>query len=666
MTGTCARATQLQVKENDGTVGLLEQLQTPADLKQLSSAQLGSLAEEIREMLIQKVSATGGHLGPNLGVVELTIALHYIFDSPSDPIIFDTSHQSYVHKILTGRADQFDTLRKKGGLSGYTCRAESEHDWTESSHASAALSYADGLSKAMELKGRPDNHVVAVVGDGALTGGMCWEALNNIAAGDRNVVVVVNDNGRSYSPTIGGFANNLTRLRDQLAAIRIQPAYDDVMESGKKALKSMGWVGERTFDALHALKDGVKAQVLPTEMFPELGMKYIGPVEGHDIKALTNAFKYARTYDGPLIVHVVTEKGHGFAPAVNDVADQMHSTGVIDPVTGEALATSEPGWTAAFTEELLRVAHTRDDIVAITAAMAGPTGLQPFAEQFPDRFFDVGIAEQHAVTSAAGMALGGLHPVVAVYSTFLNRAFDQLLMDVGLLHQPVTLVLDRAGVTGSDGASHNGVWDMAISSIVPGIRIAAPRDTARLREEFAEAVEVDDAPTIVRFPKGSAGADIEPVERLAGGTDILYVPEQAGTDGTNGADDEGIDVLLVAVGPFAEFALQIATAVAPEGIRVKVVDPRWVIPVSPEIIELAAEADLAVIYEDGVVRGGVGSAVAEALAAAEVDTPVRQLAFPDIFPLHASRGEILAEYGLDPASAEQQLREWVAGLADEA
>lgn len=647
----------VDAKEYDRTVALLEHISTPADVRKLSPAQLNDLADEIREMLIQKVSATGGHLGPNLGVVELTIALHYIFDSPNDPIIFDTSHQSYVHKILTGRADRFDTLRKKDGLSGYTARGESDHDWTESSHASASLSYADGLAKAKALTGRGEDNVVAVVGDGALTGGMCWEALNNIAAANRNVVIVVNDNGRSYSPTIGGFANNLTKLRDQLAAIRMQPAYDEVMESGKKTLKSMGWVGERTFGALQALKEGVKYQVLPTEMFPELGMKYVGPVEGHDIKSLLNAFKYAKRYNGPLIVHVVTEKGHGFAPAVNNVADQMHSTGVIDPVTGEALAASEPGWTAVFTEELLRAGHERDDIVAITAAMAGPTGLQPFAEKFPDRFFDVGIAEQHAVTSAAGMALGGLHPVVAVYSTFLNRAFDQLLMDVALINQPVTLVLDRAGVTGSDGASHNGVWDMAMSSIVPGIRIAAPRDPARLREEFAEALAINDGPTVVRFPKGSVGPDIHAVERLPGGVDVLARPE-------GGGSDDDIDVLIVAVGAFAQYALDAAAAVRAHGVRATVVDPRWVIPVSAEVIEAAAAADLVVVYEDGVIRGGVGSAVAEALAAAEVDVPVRQLAFPDVFPLHASRGEILQQYGLDPESAALQIREWASSLAD--
>ena len=641
---------------------MLEGLTSPADIKSLSKSELRALADEIRQLLISKVSATGGHLGPNLGVVELTLALHYVFNSPDDPIIFDTSHQSYVHKILTGRAGQFDTLRKKGGLSGYTARAESEHDWTESSHASASLSYADGLSKAKELSGRGSDKVVAVVGDGALTGGMCWEALNNIAAGERNVVIVVNDNGRSYSPTIGGFANNLTKLRDQLAALRMQPGYDEVMENGKKTLKSMGWVGERTFDALHALKEGVKYQVLPTEMFSDLGMKYVGPVEGHDLKALISALKYANSYEGPLIVHVVTEKGHGFAPAVNDVADQMHSTGVIDPVTGASLAKSAPGWTSVFTEELLRAGHERKDIVAITAAMAGPTGLQPFAEKFPDRFFDVGIAEQHAITSAAGLALGGMHPVVAVYSTFLNRAFDQLLMDAGLLHLPVTVVLDRAGVTGSDGASHNGIWDLSVASIVPGIRIAAPRDPQRLREEFAEAIAVTDGPTVVRFPKGKVGEDIPALERR-GNVDVLRRPAEI-MDTDPDTDEARLNVLMVAIGTFAEPACAIADELATEGIDLTVVDPRWVIPVAAELVDMAAEADLVVVYEDGLLRGGVGSAVAEALHAAGVDTPLRQLAFPSVYPEHASRDEVLAEYGLDQASALAQVRQWALELAD--
>ncbi|MCT1452286.1 1-deoxy-D-xylulose-5-phosphate synthase [Corynebacterium sp. P4-C1] len=629
----------------------------------MSADELDGLAREIREFLIQKVSATGGHLGPNLGVVELSIALHAVFDSPDEPIIFDTSHQSYVHKILTGRADQFDTLRKKGGLSGYTSRTESEHDWTESSHASAALSYADGLSKAKVLHGNGDQNVVAVVGDGALTGGMCWEALNNIAESDRNVVVVVNDNGRSYSPTIGGFARNLDELRSQIAQIRIQPGYDEVMEQGKRTLKSMGWVGERAFGALQAVKEGIRHQVVPTQMFQDLGMKYVGPIEGHDIGSLMTALAYAKQYSGPLIIHVATEKGHGFAPAVNNVADQMHSTGVIDPVTGEALGEAGPGWTSVFSEELLRAAHEREDIVALTAAMAGPTGLTPFAEKFPSRFFDVGIAEQHAVTSAAGMALGGLHPVVAVYSTFLNRAFDQLLMDVGLIKQPVTLVLDRAGITGSDGASHNGVWDMAITSIVPGIRVAAPRDADRLREEFREAIAIEDGPTVVRFPKGDVGPAIDTVRRTPGGCDILVEPEAApASDGDADSGDNPAKVLVVAIGEFAENAVEVAGQLNSEGQRITVVDPRWIVPVNPELVEMAAEADMVVVYEDGVVRGGIGSAIGEVLSAAEVDTPLRHLAFPDVYPKHASRSQLIADVGLDAESARVSVEEWIGNL----
>jgi len=624
-------------------MGLLSGLSSPADLKRLDESQLVELAAEIRQLLVEKVSATGGHLGPNLGVVELTIALHRVFDSPEDPFIFDTSHQSYVHKILTGRADKFDTLRQKGGLSGYTARAESEHDWTESSHASASLSYADGLAKALALTGRGDRNVVAVVGDGALTGGMCWEALNNIASGqDRNVVVVVNDNGRSYSPTIGGFATNLAKLR-------MQRSYDEIMDHGKKTLKSMGWVGERTFEALQAFKEGVKSQVIPTEMFPELGMKYIGPVNGHDMDQVLSAMTYARNYEGPIIVHAVTEKGHGFAPAVNDVADQMHATGIIDPVTGVPVSEAAPDWTSIFAQEVILAAEQREDIVAITAAMAGPTGLAAFAERFPDRFYDVGIAEQHAVTSAAGLALGGLHPVVAIYSTFLNRAFDQMLLDVALLDLPVTFVLDRAGVTGSDGASHNGVWDMAITSIVPGIKVAAPRDGGQLRELFHEALEVSDGPTVVRYPKGALPEEHEELMRLEDGVDILRYSDSS---------DDAVDVLLIAVGSFAGTAL--AAAERLEGVNVTVVDPRWIVPVAQSIVAMADDHDLVVVLEDGIVRGGVGSLISEALSAAEVDTPLRRLAFPDVFPLHSSRSELLAEVGLDVDGVVDSINRWLA------
>lgn len=625
-------------------MGLLRGIRTPADLKALSPEQLPTLAEEIRDFLIEHVSVTGGHLGPNLGVVELTLALHRVFDSPEEPFIFDTSHQSYVHKIVTGRADRFTTLRQKDGLSGYTARAESEHDWTESSHASASLAYADGMSKGFALDGRGNHNVVAVVGDGALTGGMCWEALNNIAAGkDRNVVIVVNDNGRSYSPTIGGFAENLAHLR-------ISGPYDGLMEHGKKTLKSMGWVGNRAFEALHAFKEGVKHTVLPTEMFPELGMKYVGPVDGHDFDALDQAFSYAKNYEGPIIVHVVTEKGHGYEHAVNDEADQMHSTGAIDPVTGLPKSKSKPGWTQVFTKELLAAAEKRSDIVAITAAMAGPTGLAPFAERFPDRFFDVGIAEQHAVASASGLALAGFHPVVAVYSTFLNRAFDQLLFDVALLDQPVTLVLDRAGVTGSDGASHNGVWDLSVASVVPGIRIAAPRDGVQLAALFREALLVDDGPTIVRFPKGSLPPELPVWASLADGVDIMHY-----SDAEEGSDNVELDksVLVIAVGSMVETAVIAAQAHE----NVTVVDPGWVSPVAESLYSLASDHDAVLTVEDGIVRGGIGSLVAEEFSAAGITTSVRHLGFPAVFPLHASRNELLAEVGLDVAGISTAISE---------
>lgn len=633
-------------------MSILDSIESPADLKALSKTQLAELAADIRQRLIEKVSVTGGHLGPNLGVVELTVAIHRVFDSPRDPIVFDTSHQSYVHKMLTGRTAQFDTLRQKGGLSGYTDRTESEHDWTESSHASAALSTVDGLSKAFKIRGESHRNAVAVVGDGALTGGMCWEALNNISADkDRNVVIVVNDNGRSYSPTIGGLSENLGR-------IRAQHGYDEFMELGKKRLKSMGWVGERTFDALHAMKEGVKSTVMPTEMFPELGIKYVGPINGHDIDAVVRALSYARDYEGPIIVHTVTEKGHGFAPAVNEPKDQMHSTGAIDPVTGVSKGQKQPGWTAAFSEELIKAGHAREDIVAITAAMAGPTGLAPFQEEFPERFFDVGIAEQHAMASASGLALAGMHPVVAVYSTFLNRAVDQVIMDIALLKQPVTIVLDRAGVTGSDGPSHNGVWDMAFMSIVPGMRIAAPRDGARLRELFNEAIAIDDGPTCVRFPKGNLLEDTDELKRLDDGVDILHYSDDV--------EDEATDVLIVSVGAMSTRSLGAAELLEARGFNVTVVDPRWPVPVAQSIVALAADHDLVVTVEDGVLRGGVGSMVAEALDAADVDTPVHRLGVPSTFPRHASRGEILEEFGITPQGIAQSVEEWVAARSDDA
>lgn len=648
-------------------MGILDNISSPAELKGLPEAQLDDLAAEIREFLIQKVSATGGHLGPNLGVVELTMALHRVFDSPTDPLIFDTGHQSYVHKILTGRRELFDTLRQKDGLSGYPERAESPHDWTESSHASAALSYADGLAKAFELSGQVHRHVVALVGDGALTGGMCWEALNNIAAAkNRSVVIVVNDNGRSYSPTIGGMAENL-------AALRLQPFYDKVMDSGKYALGRMGWVGDRAFQVIHGLKAGVKHTVLPTEMFTDLGLKYIGPVDGHDIRQMENALRYAKDYGGPVIVHAVTAKGKGFEPAEKNEADLMHATGVIDPITGEPVEKKAVGvttWTNVFSTKLIELAKQRDDVVAITAAMAGPTGLAEFAEVFPDRTYDVGIAEQHAITSAAGLALGGMHPVVAVYSTFLNRAFDQLLMDVALLKLPVTVVLDRAGITGSDGASHNGMWDLSITGIVPGIHVTAPRDGVRLQNALARCVDHSDGPTVVRFPKGNAPEPVEAVREEAD-YDVLFESSRAaeghsseavaGKDSKHGSTADP-RVLIVSFGALTAQALSAAQALDADGFHVTVVDPHWVVPVADSVVNLTKQVDLVITIEDSGLHGGAGSKLQMKMNEDKVDTPVRNLGIPQRFLAHASRGQVLAELGLDSDSVTASAREWAAEL----
>ncbi|HEU4363008.1 MAG TPA: 1-deoxy-D-xylulose-5-phosphate synthase [Mycobacterium sp.] len=623
---------------------MLERIRGPADLQYLTQPQLTDLAQEIREFLIHKVAATGGHLGPNLGVVELTLALHRVFDSPHDPIIFDTGHQAYVHKMLTGRCPDFDTLRKKGGLSGYPSRAESEHDWVESSHASSALSYADGLAKAFELTGYRNRHVVAVVGDGALTGGMCWEALNNIAAASRPVIVVVNDNGRSYAPTIGGFA-------DHLATLRLQPGYERLLEKGRSAVRGMPVVGEFGYQVFHSVKAGLKDALSPQPLFTDLGLKYLGPVDGHDSHAVESALRRARGFRGPVIVHVVTRKGMGYGPAENDEAEQMHSCGVIDPLTGYATQAGGRSWTAAFSEALIEYGAKRRDVVAITAAMPGPTGLTPFGQRFPDRMFDVGIAEQHAITSAAGLAMGGLHPVVAIYATFLNRAFDQIVMDVALHKLPVTLVLDRAGITGPDGASHNGMWDLSMLSIVPGMRVAAPRDAARLREELGEALDVDDGPTAIRFPKGDVGDDIPAVERCCG-VDVLALP----------ADGLAEDVLLVAVGAFAAMALAVAQRLHNQGIGVTVVDPRWVLPVPEVLRDLAGAHKLVVTLEDNGVTGGVGSAVSAALRGADVDVPCRDIGLPQRFYHHASRGEILADVGLTAQDVARQITGWVAAM----
>nr|WP_203665579.1 1-deoxy-D-xylulose-5-phosphate synthase [Streptomyces parvus] len=621
---------------------MLTRIKGPRDLDRLSLGELDQLAEEIRTFLVDAVSKTGGHLGPNLGVVELTIALHRVFESPKDKVLWDTGHQAYVHKLLTGRQD-FSRLKSKGGLSGYPSRAESDHDIIENSHASGVLGWADGMAKANEVL-KKDDHVVAVIGDGALTGGMAWEALNNIAAAkDRPLVIVVNDNERSYAPTIGGLANHL-------ATLRTTDGYERFLARGKDILERTPVVGRPLYETLHGAKKGLKDFIAPQGMFEDLGLKYVGPIDGHDIEALESALQRAKRFGGPVIVHCLTEKGRGYTPALEDEADRFHAVGKIHPDTGLPISTSGLDWTSVFGEEMLKLGQEREDIVAITAAMLQPVGLGKFEEAFPDRIYDVGIAEQHGAVSAAGLATGGLHPVFAVYATFLNRAFDQVLMDVALHKCGVTFVLDRAGITGTDGASHNGMWDMSILQCVPGLRIAAPRDADQVRAQLREAVAVDDAPTVVRFSKGAVGSAVQAVGK-AGGMDILRKPKAARPD-----------VLIVSVGALAPMCLEIADLLDAQGISSTVVDPRWVKPVDEALAPLAERHRVVVTVEDNSRAGGVGSAVSQALRDADVDVPLRDFGIPPVFLDHASRGEVMADIGLTAPDIARQVTGLVAKL----
>jgi 1-deoxy-D-xylulose-5-phosphate synthase len=615
----------------------------PRDLDALTVPELEELAAEIRAFLIDNVSQTGGHLGPNLGVVELTLAMHRVFDSPDDPMIFDTGHQSYVHKLLTGRQD-FSGLRSRGGLAGYPQRSESPHDVVESSHASSSLSWADGVSRALTRTGRKDRHVVAVVGDGALTGGMTWEALNNISDdNDRNLVIIVNDNGRSYAPTIGGMARYLNQ-------VRTSDAYRNLHRSSNTLASRLGPAARAIYRGVRGGTHGFLSRFTNNAaLYSNLDIKYLGPIDGHDIGSLIETLELAKSYGAPVIVHAITEKGRGYQPALDDEADQFHAVGKIDPLTGAAVSGSgSTAWTDVFAEELRAVGEEREDIIGITAAMLRPTGLLPFAQRFPDRVYDVGIAEQHAVASAAGLAFGGLHPVVAIYATFMNRAFDQVLMDVALHRAGVTFVLDRAGVTGPDGPSHHGIWDLAMLQLVPHIRIAVPRDAARLREELREAVAVEDAPTVLRFPKGSVAADLPALERLADGVDVLVASEAK-------------DVLIVGIGPMAHLAVDVAGRLRAQGIGATVVDPRWAIPVQPSIVELAASHRLVITIEDGIRVGGIGTRVRQVLREAGVDTAVDELGVPDEFIDHASREQILEDAGLTAAKIAQDVVSQVLG-----
>ncbi|MER8058787.1 MULTISPECIES: 1-deoxy-D-xylulose-5-phosphate synthase [unclassified Streptomyces] len=621
---------------------LLTRITGPRDLDRLSLEELDQLAGEIRTFLVEEVSKTGGHLGPNLGVVELTIALHRVFESPQDKVLFDTGHQSYVHKLLTGRQD-FSRLKMKGGLSGYPAQAESAHDVIENSHASTVLGWADGIAKANQLMKR-DSHVAAVIGDGALTGGMAWEALNNIAAAkDRPLVIVVNDNERSYAPTIGGLANHL-------ATLRTTDGYERFLARTREVLEKTPVVGRQLYETLHGAKKGLKDFIAPQGMFEDLGLKYVGPIDGHDIEALESALSRAKRFGGPVIVHCLTEKGRGYQPALQDEADRFHAVGKIHPDTGLPIAASGADWTSVFGEEMVRLGEEREDLVAITAAMLQPVGLDKFAKRFPERVYDVGIAEQHGAVSAAGLAHAGVHPVFAVYATFLNRAFDQVLMDVALHKCGVTFVLDRAGVTGTDGASHNGMWDMSILQVVPGLRMAAPRDADQVRAQLREAVAVEDAPTVVRFSKGAVGPAVPAVGRV-GGMDVL---REAGT--------ERPDVLLVSVGALAPMCLEIAALLDRQGISTTVVDPRWVKPVDEAMAPLAERHRVVVTVEDNSRVGGVGSTIAQALRDAGVDVPLRDFGIPPRFLDHASRAEVLTEIGLTAPDIARQVTGLVAKL----
>ena len=617
---------------------MLEKIKSPADLAALSAAQLSQLSDEIRSFLIEQVSKSGGHLGPNLGVVELTIALHRVFESPKDVIVFDTGHQSYVHKLLTGRMAGFEKLRQRGGLAGYPNRSESVHDVVENSHASTALSWSDGIAKGFALTNQSDRTVVCVVGDGALTGGMSWEALNNIAASsNENLVIVVNDNERSYSPTIGGLATYLSTLRTTRG-------YEKFLDWGKGVLEKTPLVGQPIYETLHGVKKGIKDVIAPQGMFEDLGLKYFGPVDGHDIIAMEKALIIAKEYGSPVLVHVITEKGRGHGPALNDEAEKFHAVGVVDVETGQPLSKVGDSWTSVFSDELVKIGSERKDVVAITAAMMGPTGLDKFEKAYPERTFDVGIAEQHATTAAAGMAFAGLHPVFAVYSTFLNRAFDQLLLDVALHKAGVTFVLDRAGITGDDGPSHNGIWDLALTGIVPTLHVAAPRDGQRLRETLREALDISDAPSLIRFPKGAVNPDIPAFERRDG-IDVLYRGESA-------------DILLVSIGAFAAIAVEAAAQAYREGVGVTVVDPRWVKPLPKSLITMAQRYKSVVVLEDGIKHGGIASTISELFREANLNVPVHSIGVPLVFLEHAKRVQILEDLGITAQNITRSLVTW--------
>ena len=620
---------------------LLSKIDKPAALRDLDETQLIQLAEEIRRFVVEAVTRTGGHLGSNLGVVELSIALHRVFDSPRDVLLFDTGHQAYVHKLLTGRMKQFSSLRKAGGLSGYPNRSESEHDWIENSHASTALSYAHGIAAAFRADGQDRyRRVVAVVGDGALTGGMAYEALNNLGHADSRVVIVLNDNGRSYAPTISKLSSSLTQLR-------LNPSYSAVRNKVGQIVSELPGVGQLAGTSFRNLTAALRELVEPHVFFEALGIRYTGPIDGHDIPALEQALRHASTWNGPIVLHVLTRKGKGYAPAEDDEIQRLHDLKAPNPISAPgtsadrgALRVSErpPGssYTEAFTEALLQAAASDRRIVALTAAMPGPTGLLPFQARYPDRFLDVGIAEQHAMTSAAGMALAGLRPVVAIYSTFLSRAFDQENFDVGLHRAPVVICADRAGITGDDGPSHHGVLDMVLALSIPEMAVFAPSEPAEIGPMLDAARELE-APALIRYPKTPGPASLAPV-----GHGLTYRELRAGS----------AEVVLLAVGKIAERAMNAASLLVAKGLDVTVLDPRVIRPVDPALIARVRGAKLIVTAEDGMLHGGAGQFLREAIerdAAVRGAIPPRvvTLGVPSTYVAHGTADVILASLGLD-------------------
>jgi 1-deoxy-D-xylulose-5-phosphate synthase len=639
----------------------LERIAGPDDLRDLSYPELNDLAGEIRDFVVSAVSDTGGHLGSNLGAVELTLALHRVFESPTDAILWDTGHQAYIHKIVTGRQRQFEQLRQQGGLSGYPSREESEHDYVENSHASTILSYAYGMAVARDLGVDHHRHIVAVLGDGSMTGGMAYEAINNIGHGHKRVIVVLNDNGRSYAPTVSMLSASVQsrderanhpsvtdalteKLAHALTDIRLNPVYVRRQRRIEDFLQHLPVVGHQAGSAMEAFKAGVREFLQPPSFFEALGVRYVGPFDGHNIEEMEHAFHNAieLSAEGPILVHVLTQKGRGYPPAEDDDEKHLHDAPVFDPLVGPPKAVAT-GYTQAFAEAIVKEAEADTRIVAITAAMPGPTGLLPFQDRFPDRFFDVGIAEQHAVTGAAGMAMAGLRPIVAIYSTFLNRAWDQVVYDVALHRLPVIFCLDRAGITGPDGASHHGVYDMALLAKVPGMRVLAPSSAQELAQMLHDATTlVESGPVAIRYPRGAARQVTE--SEVGSGLSARKVRSGGGT-------------CIIAIGKMLEVAEKAAEELTSDGVEVTVWDARCCAPLDVEMIADAATHDRVITIEDGIRDGGIGMSIGDAVCTVRTNTELHVLGLPTKFIPHDPKSQaILARCGLDVDSVVALVR----------